>query len=73
MNNIIERFDSFYAEVACLCKQSLYLKAEGLERFTIKAFNCYARPGAKVLASVQKICGETIYVTIDSVLSVAAA
>lgn len=64
----VERFDSFFAEVLCTCKNSVYLKVDGLEDITVKAFNCYARPGDKVLASVQKIYDNVIRVSIDSIL-----
>ena len=64
----VERFDSFFAEVLCTCKNSVYLKVEGLENFTIKAFNCYARPGDKVFASVQKVNDNMIRASIDSIL-----
>ncbi len=68
MTRNIERHDSIFGDVICVTPSAIYLQAEGLEDMIIKAHNCYAHRGDRVLLSVQNIRDNTVYVSIDSIL-----
>jgi len=68
MTRNIEKYDSIFGEVVCVTPSTVYLHAEGLEDMTVKAHNCYAHRGDRVLLSIQNIRENTVYASIDSIL-----